>query len=104
MMDKALQLLGMARRAGKLAMGHDMAMDSVVNKKSSLILICSDSSHRLKNEFIRATQTYGGEIFVVEMTYTINVIHKAVGYKAGVLSVNDDGFAKRLTELLKEER
>lgn len=105
MTDEFLQLLGLARRAGRLSMGHDMAMESIMKGQSFLVIIASSSSERLKNEFIRAAQAKGGKPPVLPVPYTIDVIHKAVGYKAGVLSVNDAGFAARFIQMLsvKEE-
>ena len=74
--DKALGLLGIARRAGRLSLGHD-------------------ASDRLEREFFRMTQ---GEksIPLRRVRYTMEQFHRAIGAKAGVLTVDDDGFAEKL--------
>lgn len=96
-------MLGMARRAGKVAMGHDMAIKSVMEKKTDLIIFASDISPRLKEEFKVAIEKAGSkaECFVIEES--INEIHSALGYKAGVLTVNDVNFSSRIKELINQE-
>lgn len=42
-----LSMLGLARRAGKLSMGHDMAMNALRNHSAQLIIFAGDISERL---------------------------------------------------------
>lgn len=102
MSEPLLNLLGIARRAGKLAMGHDMAMESLKKGKSSLLLISSSSSKRLAEEFRRAAENLPATAQVRAVPYSIEALQHAVGYKAGVLSVNDAGFAAKMLQLLDE--
>ena len=44
---KWLSMLGLARRAGKLAMGHDLALQSVRDGKAQLVLTARNASPRL---------------------------------------------------------
>ena len=92
-------MLGLARRAGKLSMGHDTALDAVRKKKAKLIVFSGDISQRLIGEFERAK----GDIPTARISETIDEIHSSLGYKAGVFTVNDDNFAKRITELINQE-
>lgn len=39
MPKKYLSMLGLARRAGKLSMGHDMAMNALRNHSAQLIIL-----------------------------------------------------------------
>ena len=48
--DKALGLLGIARRAGRLSLGHDAAKGAVLAGKARLCLISADASERLERE------------------------------------------------------
>lgn len=100
MNDKLLGLLGIARRSGQITMGHDMAMGSVMQGNAKLVLICNNSSQRLVSEFERAVEVTKKGTKVLIMPYSIDVMHKAVGYKAGVFSINDQGFATRMEQLL----
>lgn len=104
MNERALSLLGMARRAGKLALGHDASIDSIVKNKASLCIVTRDASERLKREMTHA-RTFGGKnILLIETDFDIAALSNAVGSKAAVLTVNDGGFAKRTAELLNNEQ
>lgn len=94
---KYLSMLGLARRAGKLSMGHDMALKAVKEKKAGLVIFASDISERLVEEFKRAC---GDRIECVSIEETISAVHMNLGYKAGVITVNDENFSKRIQELI----
>lgn len=93
--DKALGLLGIARRAGRLSLGHDAAKSAVLAGRARLCLISADASDRLEREFSRMTQ---GEksIPLRRVRYTMEQLHHAIGARTGVLTVDDDGFAEKL--------
>ena len=93
-------MLGLARRAGKLSMGHDMAMKAVKEKKARLVIFSSDISPRLLDEFERACSY--GNIKCLKIEETISDIHMNLGYKAGVITVNDENFSHRIEELISE--
>ena len=97
---KYLSLLGLARRADKLTMGHDMVLDSVKKNKSGLLIFSSDISSRLVREFETAAERYKPDLPLVSIDETMDEIHSALGYRAGVISVNDINFASRISELI----
>lgn len=101
--DKTLSMLGMARRAGKLSMGHDMAEKSIKAHKAKMVLVCSDVSKRLVSEFQRTLENFRLDIPLIVADITINEIHFAVGYKAGVMTVDDVNFSDRIISLLEQE-
>lgn len=101
--DKTLSMLGLARRAGKLSMGHNMALQALLKNKVKLILFCSDVSPRLINEFNTTMEKHKMNTAVVKTNYTMDEIYFSVGYRAGVVTVNDENFSKRIIELLKQE-
>lgn len=98
--QKTLSMLGLARRAGKLSMGHDMAEQAILKKKAKLLLFCSDVSPRLIKEFEKTLEKHSINITVIKTDFTLNEIHFGIGYKAGVLTVDDENFSKRIAELL----
>lgn len=102
MNDKFLSLLGMARRAGKLSLGHDAAKSSVVSGKARLCILSADTSERLKNEFkgLSESDTYSVPVIITDCT--MFELGHAVGSKAGVITVNDQGFAQRLERLSQD--
>ncbi len=101
--DKTLSMLGMARRAGKLSMGHDMAEKSIKAHKAQLVLICCDSSKRLVKEFERTLENFKLDIPLIVADITINEIHFSVGYKAGIMTVDDVNFSNRIISLIEQE-
>lgn len=96
-------MLGMARRAGRLSMGHDMAMKAVKSGKAKLLLFASDVSPRLIDEFDFAADRYCHGLISLRIDETINELHMALGYKAGVITVDDINFSNRLIELINQE-
>lgn len=102
MNSKVFGLLGIARRAGRLSMGHDMAMESLMKGKAKLVIITSDASQRLVEEFKRAASFKSNKTIITVANAAMDDIHAAVGYKAKVLSVDDDGFAQRILQLINE--
>lgn len=101
--NKYMSMLGMARRAGKLSMGHDTAMKSIRSGKARLLLFAGDISPRLINEFDIASQKYCPGIICIKLNETVDMIHCALGYKAGVITVNDNNFSNRIIQLIQEE-
>ena len=97
---KYLSMLGMARRAGKLSMGHDMALKAIKNHKAKLLIFASDVSPRLINEFNTQTERYSKNIICCNIEETINELYAALGYKAGVITVDDANFSNRITQLI----
>lgn len=100
--NKVLSMLGLARRADKLSMGHDMALKSLLSKKAKMILFASDTSDRLKREFQTAIDKNGIDVPLFMPDISISEIHYSCGYKAGVITVNDENFSKKIITLLQD--
>lgn len=93
--DRVLGLLGIARRAGRLSLGHDAAKGAVLRGRARLCLLSSDASERLEREFTRMTQEKKS-VPLKRVRYTMEQFHRAIGVRTGVLTVDDDGFAEKL--------
>ena len=98
--SKFYNLLGLARRAGKIGWGHDAAINAIKYGKAHLCILTSDASERLKNEFRRACSYEGREVPLQETEKTMDEMKNIVGVRAAVLTVNDEGFAKSLKKLI----
>ncbi|MGN0519740.1 MAG: L7Ae/L30e/S12e/Gadd45 family ribosomal protein [Candidatus Fimenecus sp.] len=97
-------LLGLARRAGKVSLGHDAALTAVKQHSAHLCLVASDASERLHTEFARAVQAFGGDIPLLKSDYTMAEFGQVLGTKTtAVLTVDDRGFAQRISELIGRE-
>lgn len=102
--NKVNGMLGLARRAGKISLGHDAAITAVKARKAKLCLIAADASERLYTEFARAVQTFGGNIPLIKSDYTMAEFGMCLGTKTtAVLTVDDQGFATRISELIGRE-
>ena len=103
MNDKFLSLLGMARRGGKLSLGHDAAIGSIVRNKAKLCIVSAEGSDRLKKEMTHACSFDNKNIPVLITKYETLELSKAIGSKAAVMTVDDEGFAKALQERYNED-
>ena len=100
MNEKLLSLLGLARRAGRLSMGFDAAAEAAGKGNSRLLLVGSDISERTRRAITAVAQQTGTPIII--LTATIENISSAVGKHTGIISVNDEGFAKKMKTLCGE--
>ncbi len=98
MNDGFLSLLGMVRRSGRLSTGHDAVISAVTRNKSKLCVLSAEASERLQRE-IRHACCYDNKNIPVMLThYTTAELSVAIGIKAAVVSVDDEGFAKALAK------
>lgn len=96
-MDKLLSLLGIARRAGKLALGNDPVLEAIRKQDAKLILAAVDLSTRTQKGIAAAAQT--GNIPLLQTTISMDEFGFAIGKRVGILSVNDAGFAEKIRQL-----
>lgn len=104
MNDRLLSLLGIARRAGRLSVGHDASVEAIVKNKAELCVLCADASERLKKEMRHACTYKGKNVACLILDCDILTLSKAIGTKAAVLSVNDKGFAEKIASLHNEQQ
>ena len=98
MNDKFLSFLGIIRRSGKMSTGHDAAVNSIVKNKAKLCVISREGSDRLRREMEHACNYENKNIPFMVVDYTVFEIAQAIGIKAAVLTVDDEGCAKALKE------
>ena len=88
----------MARRSGKLSTGHDAVISSIVKNRAKLVIISAEGSERLKREISHACSYEGKNIPILITDYTTGALSQAIGIKAAVISVDDEGFGKAATD------
>ena len=99
-MNKAMSMLGLAKRAGKVVSGEFKSSQAVKNGQSRLIIIASDISDNGKKAIVNACEYYGVEY--IELG-TSQELGKAIGEETRmIVSVNDDSFKNAI--LSKIER
>lgn len=96
-MSKDYSVLGLARRAGQLAIGHDAVVDALHKGNAHLILLTSDASVHHENEI---NQTGNGDK-ILHLPDSMDVVGVAVGKRACILAVTDEGFSKMILKKLK---
>lgn len=101
-MKEIMGFLGLARRAGKLSVGHDSVIESIVKNKCELLILAVDASERLKNE-IKHAATYGERnIPVIESSFSMLDYSAGIGKKSAVFSVTDKSFKEKLETMFRE--
>lgn len=100
MPDPLSGILGLCRRAGKLAMGFDPAVDAIMKANALLILVANNCAQRTLRNIKRLARENGVEIR--ELPLSIDEIGYAVAKRAGVLAVCDQNFASKIINLLNE--
>lgn len=101
MPNATLSFLGICRKAGRLAIGHDAAVDALVRHRAKLVLLASDGSPRLAQEAQRLCERHG--VPLLRTPYTMREYEAAIGKPAAIYAVTDDGFAEKLQQKFGEE-
>lgn len=106
-MNKLLSLLGLARRAGRLEAGFDACRAAAREGRSALLLAAADVSPKTYKNLQYEAERAG--IPAARTRAGMLELGRACGVRAGVVSVNDKGFALALqkemerTERMKED-
>mgnify|MGYP000844318394 FL=1 len=98
--NKLLSLLGIARRAGRLSLGNDPALEAMRNGQTCVILVANDLSKRtLKGVCFAAEEAH---IDVLTINETMDEIGAALGKRTGGIAVKDAGFANKMRTMCSE--
>ena len=96
--QKWISLVGLANRAGKIISGEELSVKEIRNGKAKLILLSADASANTTKKITDKCRSYHVPIKMVENRETLG---HAIGKEARVvISILDEGFAKKLMTLL----
>ena len=101
-MNKLLSLLGLAKKAGRLSLGHDAVLEAIGKNKAKLILLAADASERLEREVTREVTFQKSNATIRRIEETMAEIGRALPNKVGVVSVNDTSFATAMIHIMEE--
>ena len=101
--DNLKGLFGLCRRAGKMSLGHDAVVTSIKKRKAGLVFTCSDASERLKREIKDECSFDGRNIKYIDGTFKRDELSLCISSKAGVISIDDQGFAEKLITILNQD-
>ena len=92
---KALNLLGLCERAGKLVSGIDIVLASLKSKKVKVVILANDSHADTCEKVTRAAKQ--NDVTVID-DFSSDEISHAVGKNRKVLGITDTGFGKALIQ------
>ncbi len=98
--SKVLSVLGLCKKSGNLALGFDACVESATVGKSYLILITQDLSANTRQKLYNRLARAATDLIVLTDLSTYD-IGKCLGKPCGVISINNEGFAKKIRSLLK---
>ena len=101
-MDKALRYLGLAARAGRLALGAEDCAKALNGRKGALLIAAADAG----TNTLRQAETMAAEKCALRrVRYTKQELAQAVGRSGPVALalVTDDGLAKAFLSAADEE-
>lgn len=95
--EKALNMLGLAQRAFKIISGEGMVIDAIRTNKAKLVLIATDASENTREKMQNKGKYYH---IPTVIALTSNQLSQSIGRMRKVVAITDDGFAKKINELL----
>ncbi|HIW72214.1 MAG TPA: ribosomal L7Ae/L30e/S12e/Gadd45 family protein [Candidatus Levilactobacillus faecigallinarum] len=97
--QRALQLLGLVRRAGKLVTGESFVLAAVRDQSAKLVLMASDAGASSQKQFRDKTTSYG---VALDESFTKDQLSTAIGSSRTVIAITDPGFVRKLQQLLAD--
>ena len=99
---KALSMIGMAKRAGKLAVGEQACEIAIKKKSAYLVIIAQDASQNTAKKFMNSCYFYQIESVLWGTKEEIGNI--TGGWQTAVTAVTDQGFAKSIVNFINQFR
>lgn len=97
-MTKLLNMIGLAKRAGKISTGSFICEKMIKSRTAKLVVLAADASENTKKTICDSCKFY--DVYVIEAA-TMDTLGHAVGADAlrAVISVNDNNFAKAILDI-----
>lgn len=100
-MNKFLSLLGLCKRAGKLAAGEVAAEQAIRRGQAYLLLLAEDASQNTKKKFRNSAAYYQLPLAEIGKKEELG---RAIGAEMrSIIAITEEGFAKKLKQLADEE-
>lgn len=90
-MDKFLQSLGLAMRAGKIVHGEDQVLNAIKGQELSLVMVASDIGANTLKKITDKCKTYNIEILNVHYN-SVELGHSVGKMFRVVIGISDEGF------------
>ncbi|WP_122646894.1 YlxQ-related RNA-binding protein [Enterococcus mediterraneensis] len=95
---KVLNMLGLAMRAGKLVTGEELVIKEIRGQKAAIVLIAHDAGKNTQKKIKDKSTYYKIPCFD---GLTADELSQAIGKPRMVIAVMDQGFGKRIEELIQ---
>ncbi|MFV0556761.1 MAG: YlxQ-related RNA-binding protein [Lactovum sp.] len=99
MMNKILNMIGLAKRAGKIVTGEELVVKSIQRSTAKLVFLANDASDNLTKKITDKTNSYH---IKTSQRYNQEELSKAIGSNRKVIAILDEGFAKKMENLLMQ--
>lgn len=96
--DRLLSFLGICKRAGSLITGAETVTKAVNEHNALLVLYASDVSDNSLKAVRRTAENNG--VAVRELPRNKEELSFALGRLSGVIGITDEGFAKKILEMI----
>lgn len=99
MRDPVFHLLGLGQRAGKIVSGDFAVRERLAKSKVKLLIIATNTSERIKGEYIRIGQS---KKVTIRVAFTKDQLGSALGKSPrATVAILDSNFAQRIEGLLE---
>lgn len=99
---KCLQLLGIARRAGKLLFGEEPCLRAVRDHTGLLVIMDDQVSQNTEKRFVNACAHHGMGLWRFDREEGMNVAHAVGRERNKTIALTDQGFYTKLLQLEEE--
>ena len=96
--QKAMNLMGLAMRAGKLVTGEELTIADIRRNKAKIVFVANDASENTKKKIKDKSSYY--EVPCFEL-FSEAEITQMIGKPRKVFGILDNGFAKKTKELIE---
>lgn len=97
--QQLLQLLGLARRAGKIVSGEAFVLAQLKSHKIKLVFLASDTAQKTADKIKAKCCSYQVEVIDLfdrqKLSAATNLARSAIG-------ITDEGFARKVLQVLKK--
>ncbi|EKK20219.1 ribosomal protein L7Ae family protein [Fructilactobacillus florum 8D] len=97
--DKVVNLLGIARRAGKIISGEEIVLAGIKNGSVAFLFLASDAGLATAKKIQNKCQYYQIPSCTALSKAALST---AIGQQRTIVAVTDQGFARKINELIKE--
>ncbi len=95
-MQKLISMLGLARRAGRLIIGHDAVVAAVRTGRVRLVLLSADASPRHRQEL----EAIGYRGVIAQSALTMDDFAQGLGKRSCIFALEDESFSGAIQNMI----